>query len=278
MRNRVLRNLALALAVAFVALTWVGGAVAAVVTTCGTLSASQTYNVTQNLTSAAGSCLIVAANGITINLQGHTITGSGTGAGISDEDTPRDATVVKNGTITGFVDGIHLRVSTRSTVRDVQANNNTQAGINVGDFSLVKNSGAAGNGLVGILVGSRSQVDTSNATGNGNDGILAFNFCLVTNNTANNNDQGIATGGFCTVTYNTANFNSDDGIDVGADTFFDGSKSLVSGNTANGNGDSGIEVACPSDVTNNNATGNGTNYLLFNVPPSTKPCFQKNNN
>jgi hypothetical protein len=55
---------------------------------------------------------------------------------------------------------------------------------------------------------------------------------------------------------NIASGNDDDGIDVGADGSFDGSRSLVTGNTADDNGHVGIEVQCRSTVTFNNAANN----------------------
>jgi hypothetical protein len=57
------------------------------------------------------------------------------------------------------------------------------------------------------------------------------------------------------VSFNAANGNGDDGIDVGADGDFDGSRSLVTGNTADDNGDVGIEAQCPSTVTFNKRVG-----------------------
>ena len=75
------------------------------------------------------------------------------------------------------------------------------------------------------------------------------------------------------MSFNAANGNGDDGIDVGADGDFDGSRSLVTGNTANDNGDVGIEADCPSTVTFNNASGNDLNYNLLGTPP----CDAHNN-
>jgi hypothetical protein len=75
-------------------------------------------------------------------------------------------------------------------------------------------------------------------------------------------DEGIATGSSCTVSFNTAIFNEFDGIDVGDGSSASGAHSLVTGNTVYGNGDGGIEVTCPSDVTNNTASYNGSNYTF----------------
>ncbi len=50
------------------------------------------------------------------------------------------------------------------------------------------------------------------------------------------------------------------GIDVGVDGVFDGTQSLVTGNTTNDNGGIGVEASCPSTVTNNKSSRNGSNY------------------
>jgi parallel beta-helix repeat protein len=273
MGMRFVRVLGCALLAALVAMTWVSGAAAVVtIAACGTLSTfGQAYNVTADLHASGGDCLVVANNRITINLQGHSIiqdTASAFGAGITDGGIARDLTVVKNGSIKGFVFGIELDSSTRSDVRNVTVSENDLDGILIGDNSLVKASVAHDNGLTGILGGDgirgkdRAQVQDSEASGNGANGIRVGNRCLVTGNTAEENlEDGIATGGSCTVSRNTASDNDGDGIDVGQeDGTVNGSKSLVTANLTEDNFDDGIRVECPSTVTNNVSSGNFLNY------------------
>ena len=124
MGMRFVRVLGCAVLAALVAMTWVSSAHAVVsITACDTLSTfGQTYNVTADLHASGGDCLVVANNRITINLQGHSIiqdTATAFGAGITDGGIARDVTVVKNGSIKGFVFGIELDSSTRSDVRNV---------------------------------------------------------------------------------------------------------------------------------------------------------------
>jgi parallel beta-helix repeat protein len=285
MGMRFVRVLGCALLAALVAMTWVSGAAAVVtIAACDTLSTfGQTYNVTADLHADGGDCLVVGNNRITINLQGHSIIQdkpSAFGAGITDGGIPRDVTVVKNGSITGFVFGIELDSSTRNDVRNVTVFENALDGILVGDNSLVKAVAASDNGLTGILGGDgirgkdRAQVQDSEASGNGANGIRVGNLCLVTGNTAEENlEDGIATGGSCTVSRNTASNNDDDGIDVGHEGEFDGSKSLVTANLTDDNFDVGRRVKCPSTVTNNVSSGNGQNFLFDGAG-----CFTSNNN
>jgi len=277
MGKRLLCGLARAMATALITAVWVSGAAAAVsiISSCGTLStANQTYNLAGDLHAAGGDCLVVANSRITINLQGHSIvqdTPTPFGAGITDGGIARDLTVVRNGTISGFVFGIELDSSTRSDVRNVTVVENDLDGILVGDNSLVKTVTANNNGFTGILGGDgirgkeRAQIQDSEASANGANGIRVGNRCLVTGSTAEENlEDGIATGGSCTVSHNTASDNDGDGIDVGQeDPAVNGSKSTVTANLAENNFDVGIRVECPSTVSNNAASDNGQNYDLI---------------
>src|SRR5262249_42832971 len=99
--------------------------------TCQTLSIPNTvYKVTADLTSS-GDCLVVAADKITIDLQGHSIIGHGQTRriGIIDIlDQPNDLILIKNGTISGYGGGIVL-ASSRVSVIAVSAINNVAWGI-----------------------------------------------------------------------------------------------------------------------------------------------------
>ena len=254
------------------ALIWASAASAAgavYISSCQTLSTSNAvYKLTADLASC-GDCLVVASNRITIDLQGHSITGDcESSAGVTDGGIARDWTVVKNGSIASFRVGVLLSSSTRSQVRGIQVTSNI-IGIWAGDNSLVTSCSATFNRATdeefgyGIIVGDHSQVEGCDASRNGLTGILAGNHCLITRNTANLNiDEGIATGSSCIVSFNTAIFNEFDGIDVGDGSSASGAHSLVTGNYVFGNGDGGIEVTCPSDVTNNTSSTNGSNYTF----------------
>jgi hypothetical protein len=222
------------------------------IATCQTLSIPNTvYKLTTDLDSCSGSCLIVAADRITIDMQGHSIKGcqSQVGAAMFDQDSPRDVIVVKNGSVSGFRSGVDLFASTRVTVLGVTAANNL-VGIAAGVQALVKSSEAFFND-VGIRVSGRGQVQQCNAQFNNIFGIHAVGGnCLITMNTANANLQHgiVASGDRCTVSYNTARENLFVGIAVGG-----GAPHLITRNVALDNAiDYGI--VCPSDVTYNEST------------------------
>jgi hypothetical protein len=254
-----------AVLVAFAWTTEAGADGAVNIDSCQTLSTpNTTYRLTADISNVAD-CLIVAADRITIDLQGHSLISpiATDGIGITDRDQPHDLIVIKNGTISGYGGGILLRNSTRVSVIAVTANNNLGDGIFIGGKqALVKSSTASSNGFQGIVaVGDRAQVQQSTATKNRFAGITAGANCLVTMNTASDNVDlsiGILVGDKCTVSYNTANGNANAGITAGF-------RSLVTHNTAvnNRGGLSDFAVRCPSDVTFNTSTnGFPTSYFL----------------
>jgi len=251
-------------------MAWAGSASAAVnISACGTLEDfRQTYNVTADLHAAdGGDCLVVANNGITINLQGHSIIQDGAvavGSGITDGAIHRDQIVVRNGSIEKFGIGIELDSTTRVQILDVSVHDSVVDGILVGNNSLVNRATVEDNGFGSILGGDgirgadSVQIQASKASNNALAGIRVGQRCLVTQNTAGGNlEDGINTQGRCTVSRNTANDNVDDGIDVEA------SGGVVTANVTNDNFVAGTRVVCPTTVTNNQSSGNGENYELI---------------
>lgn len=149
---------------------------------CTTISTSGLFQLTSNL-QATGTCIIVAADFVTIDLGGFTITGNGTGEGITDDDRPRRGTVVRNGMVSRFGYGINLSSSTQTTIDRVQSVDNLRDGINVGHKSNVVDSAAHNNGGVGISVQGPGIVRNNLMTNNsGNIGLLAGSGSLVVGN------------------------------------------------------------------------------------------------
>jgi hypothetical protein len=250
------------------------------ISTCQTLSGFNTvYRLTTDLTptTTCGDCLVVAADRITIDLQGHSITNTcfGNGLAITDGRSARDLIVVKNGSITGYAIGVALESSTRVSVLGITSTFNLNVGIVVGARGLVKSSEVSGS-VFGIRVHDRSQVQQCNAHDNGLGISSVGDNCLITMNTANFNTVGIALpdANKCTVSYNTASNNSDVGIGAGG-VSVGGSGHLVTQNVAMNNGSFfDYTINCPSTVTNNTSTnGFPTSYLINGTD-----CHLANNN
>ena len=132
-----------------------------------TITESGSYVVTGNLTSASDG-IVVAAEGVTIDLAGHTLSGTGgndTGI-IADL---RSMVVVRNGVIEGFELGIRAVNGRfgryeRLTVRDNSASGIVLTGWGGGaNGNVIEYTSVVGNGLVGVFIGA---VDEGHARGN----------------------------------------------------------------------------------------------------------------
>jgi hypothetical protein len=92
--------------------------------------AGETYVLTGDIPFPPGraACFVLLADRITLDLNGHTITGPGAvfdgQAGIWDNNQARTLTVVKNGSVRAFEVGLLLQLATRGTVRGVTASDN----------------------------------------------------------------------------------------------------------------------------------------------------------
>jgi parallel beta-helix repeat protein len=219
---------------------------------CGTISTSGSYYVTQNL-STTGTCIEVTANDVTIDLNGFTLTGDGTGLHYGVYIYNVSNVEVKNGTVRSFDRGIYANWSgaTRSNrVINVRAMGNG-IGIDLLSYNnLVKHCTAADSTTTGgIDVENGSIVTNNTAYNNQGWGIFATGDCTVTNNTAYNNQGNGIYVSFSTVTNNTAYGNTGDGINS---SFI----STVTNNTASNNQGIGINAGEGSTVTNNTASGN----------------------
>ncbi len=160
------------------------------ITRCRTIDISGSYIVTRNL-AAAGNCLVIAADNITIDLDGYTISGNGTGDGITDSGVGRKNIAIRNGVVTNFVFGIQFFNSPGCAVERVRASQNSQFGIEVGDKAIVKDNIASGNDI-GIFARSGSLVTSNVAFDNTNSGFFISDGSTISNNTAYGNLFGFS--------------------------------------------------------------------------------------
>jgi hypothetical protein len=264
-----------------------------------TITASGTYILTKNLT-VVGSCITIAAPGVdyvAIDLQGHSITGDGTGGGIGGFG---NHVIITNGTVQRFSTGIALAGNFNTAmqmtvsqntgpgrsdfpigndglvlfgqynaVTDSLATQNARGGIYVGDYSLVNDSSANNNGPnpaptlgqePGIQAGIDSAIAASEAKNNGWIGISSDGF--VTGTTAQGNGStGISSP---SVTDSNASGNAEDGIVL---ISFQSSGSnigqgSVTGSVTNNNGGAGILLQCPAVAVGNTATKNAGGNIV----------------
>lgn len=114
--------------------------------TCGGVVAG-TVSLDRDL-NCTGDGLVIAKSGATINLNGHTLAGNGSGVGVQTEGgTP---VIVRGGTIRGFMDGLEASMDSGP--------------VTVEDVSFVENSRFGITSRAGVLRVSRSSF-TGNQTG-----------------------------------------------------------------------------------------------------------------
>jgi hypothetical protein len=184
------------------------------IATCQMINQPGSYVVDKNLT-AAGDCIVIAADFVTLDLDGFVITGNGkSGAGVSElRGQPFRGITVRNGTITGFAQAILLTKSTGATVERIHATANADHAISLGDMATVRSSVAIANGHDGIRVGQRGLVTGSNSEENGGAGIrVDMGGNVIGNTVGRNKISGISTVEGASVINNVSRNNSSYGI------------------------------------------------------------------
>jgi len=229
-----------------------------------------TYSLANDLV-ASGDCIVIdqpLGASVTVNLNGFSIFGDGSGTAIVAPNVGRKISIVGPGTITGFLVGIDLGFTTDVTVKRMVVSDTTFGGIVVGqgsitdsdvstnftfnffgvatgDKSTVKNVTASNGHVVGIQVGANSTVTQSIADNNLN-GIIAGNKSRVKTSTAIGNAFGIQVGDGGSVSESIAGGST---VGIGA-----GVKANINANTVNGQF-LGISATCPGTIQQNTISG-----------------------
>ena len=203
---------------------------------------SGSYYITTNLTAASGDGIDITTNDVTLDLNGFTLLGAGSGAGVNVLNPARNLTI-RNGVLDSWGSGgVHATHGcTCQLERLVESNS----------------------GGTGLAAGSNSVVLVCTATRNMNHGIAVGNNCIVKDCTANNNvgqhSFGIQVGSGCIVKDCTASGNFGGGIQV------QGSDCLIAGNNCSENGSItaafapiGISILGVRNRIDNNNAGNNT--------------------
>lgn len=193
------------------------------VSACGTLNTENaTYYLTQNITGVVGTCFIIDAANITLDLNGYTIDGDDTGSDYGVTSVYDDYVTIRNGTIRDFQRGIYT-LSNYTTVHDITAYSNHDYGIQVnGQHCLITDCVADLNSDKGIyLYGNNITVTNSqaiNTPGTTNPGVEIYagstNMVFI-NVTANENGYGFNLAGSNHLLVNcTSNENSWFGVGI----------------------------------------------------------------
>ena len=242
MQRMVLAAIAAAMVVAVA--PEANGKAGELITFCGD-NVSTNAVLAQDL-SCAGDGIIVAAHGIKIDLNGHTLTGDG---GVNDYGLDNsggfDKVTVKNGVVRNFGTGVRANgAADQFTITNVVASGNT-AGFDIsGDLASISSSTASSNNGRGIQVsGDKAPVKSATATGNGESGIgVSSDAAKITGLTASGNAEfGLILGGTsASLKSSSLSGNGFSGILISGD------QAHVSGNRADANGFDGFMFPFPA--------------------------------
>jgi parallel beta-helix repeat protein len=103
---------------------------AALAVSCGeTITRDTTLD--RDLTACRGAGIVIGADGVTLDLAGHTVASGGSGRGTLgiDNSAGHDAVTVKGGTVTGFEEGVLVDGGSGNRVLNVVSVKNRHAGI-----------------------------------------------------------------------------------------------------------------------------------------------------
>jgi CSLREA domain-containing protein len=227
--------------------------------TCGQVI-TQSTRVSNSLVDCGGNGLVIGAHGITLDLNGRTIDGIGTGAGILNNGF--DSVTITNGFVQEFDFGVQLNSgTTQNIVSSLTAQLNQEAGIALSDAdgSTVRQMTITENAIgIHVANGTTGAVLLGNTvSASSGDGILVDGSSsnrIEGNTVTTSSLAGVALllSGSNTVVGNTASTNSGDGISVGDDgAASDGNR--IEANTLTGNSGAGIAVI---DSIGNELVGN----------------------
>ena len=248
--------------------------------TCGMVVTAD-VRLRADLVDCAGAGLVIGAPGVTVDLAGHVIDGTGSGAGIDNSAGHDDVRIIR-GTVRDFQFGIHffetsgarvdrltaesnaigaiIERSAATELDRVTATRNDANGIEI-TFSegiTVRRSTVTANGLYGIfdVASTDSRYERNTVTANAASGLALWQSDLAVverNHAAGNATHGIDLTGVddAVIERNDAIANGEHGI------FVDQPGSTVTRNRAIGNQGIGIAATAGTiDGGRNNATGN----------------------
>jgi len=208
--------------------------------------------LTEDLLNCPGTALIIGANDITLDCQGHTISGSGLGFGFSILAQNRENITIKNCIVRNFFHGIKFDSTDQSLLLNNTVNNNGGGGFllsgssnNILTDNTANNNDNSG---FGLFSSSNNNILTNNIAQNTNVGFILSVSCnnnILTNNIANNNNIGFMLTGSSNnniLTNNTADNNNQYGF-----ALIPSSSNILTSNTVKNNSISGINIGSSND-------------------------------
>lgn len=213
---------------------------------------SGSYYLTENLP-ATGSTHAIRISGdhITVDLNGYTIFGDGSAAGIIVTTSARDLRVL-NGKVAGCTAGLDLSTASGCFLSGILATTNLGHGILCGDLTMLESCIAANNGTDGFNLGNTCSMKDCLSFQNGDDGIQGSAECNLLRCTVKSNLYGIyMTDHSATIQHCTVLHNVHQGI-------LCENMSVINSCFVRANGSHGIKAASDCRVEQNTCLMNGT--------------------
>lgn len=227
-----------------------------------TLNRPGAYYLTGNLTAtSAASAIVIATNGVTLDLMGFTVCGKAAAAnGISASGSSLSGVEIRNGIICEWgQSGIHLPQAQNGVLRDLIVRGNGADGAVAGSNTLVETCTFLHNGGRGLAVGDGSLVRRVMSLRN-QTGIDASNQVhLVECNAYSNTVKGIVCADGALITTCIADNNASDGISVRNNSLVTRNLCKRNGQTASG---SGLYASSNNVIDENHLL---YNYRAFNI-------------
>ena len=258
------------------------------------ITAPGTYYLASDL-SHSDDAILVAAEGVTLDLMGHVLECSNPGVGTGIFVSSFLAVTIRNGTIRDFGEGIQAVACRGVVVENVQVGDCTAYGMLLGPSAQVRNSGVSGCGE-GISVYRGGTVTGCTTALNTGRGIAALDAAVtITGCSSNSNQTGIWSQFETVVVDCTVGDNQEEGIRVGAastvvacasvdngkasaaDGIWTGDGSTVADCAARDNSSSGIQAGSGSTVRGCSAVANQLQGIAVGSSSVVESCATLSN-
>jgi hypothetical protein len=227
------------------------------------------YYLTTSLTGALGNGIVIAANNVTVDLNGFELVGAPGNSGISS-DSSRFNLCVRNGTIRGWGgSGVDTGNIDHSLFHDLRLLANGSYGLIAGDNSVIKSCVATSN-LIGIAAAEGAAVSDCVARHNTRIGISVNSGSTLRGCVASaNRSLGISASIYASVLDCTVAQNATNGIV--------GNVVTISRCTVAQNGGTGIDAGSVSSVTECVIQGNRGHGVRLDSGCTVRDCTLSNN-
>ncbi|MBL0870391.1 MAG: right-handed parallel beta-helix repeat-containing protein [Phycisphaerales bacterium] len=213
------------------------------------------------LSSSSPGGIIIASDGVTVDLAGQELVGSGiSGTGITSTGARRNVSV-RNGAVRGFSSGgINLASCIAPQVINISASANTGTGITTNGGSII-NCTANANTANGISAGDNALVSNCVASSNTSDNLVVGQSCNVQDCIANASTTGFGINAsflFNTISRCTTNANALSGIRAQQRT-------RIHDCTSQNNTQNGIHITFGGSVERSSITNNLNHGILMDA-------------